>query len=109
MLLILFLLQNPICSLKALNSLLDLFAHSSGYKVNISKSIFMGLTIAKMVEEGIKGIITAPCRTSVKYIRIRLSDPLDSASLLGQNLIAILNSTKMQFTQWQSFHLYGGS
>lgn len=63
-----------IYALKALNGFLDLLAHSSGYKVNVSKSILLGLNITRTVKEEIKEITTAHWKTSVRYLGLKLSE-----------------------------------
>lgn len=53
-----------------------------------------------------KVISTVPWKVNVRYLGIKLSDQLDTRYLLGQNLQPLLNSTKMQFKQWQHLHFF---
>lgn len=56
---IIFLLQDPVISMKALDDLLHLFPHSSGYKVNFSKAVIMGLNMNSEFKKEVAAITAA--------------------------------------------------
>lgn len=102
---VVFLMQDPINSMKALRDLLDLFAQSSGYKVNISKSVLMGLNITSETRAEGAAVTAAPWSSCIRYLGIRLSASMDPTSLIDLNLKPIINSSMGQFENYQKLCL----
>lgn len=61
----------------------------SGYKVNVSKLIIMGLNITAEVWEQIKRIIPTPWKSMVKYLGLTLIALMDKTALIDLNITPI--------------------
>lgn len=84
---------------------MDLFARFSGYKVNMSKSLIMGLNITSEIKESVTAVTLFPWGSHVKYLEVILIDSLDLATLIDLNLRPIINVVRMQLGQWQKLQL----
>lgn len=94
---IIFLLTDPV---NLVITLLDSFAQGSGYKINISKSVRMGLNLTLEVKAEFNTMADL-WRTHIKYLGIKLTDTMDPTSLIDLNLKPIISSTKAQLGRWQ--------
>lgn len=63
-----FLLQDPVNSLKALKVVLNCFGEVSGYKVNESKSIIMGMNIDTKIIDTVRSFDPTPWRSTINYL-----------------------------------------
>lgn len=72
-----FTLQNPESSLKVLQGILSELGKISGYKINETKSVLMGINIAKEMREWISEWTVIPWKNKIRYLGINLAAPLD--------------------------------
>lgn len=68
-----------------------LFAEASGYKANISKSTLMGVNIAHEDKDAVTAFLTAPWKTRVEYLGLKLPDQMDVDTLIDLNLLPVMN------------------
>lgn len=67
-----------------------------GYKIYVSKSVFMGINITPVIKMEITMLEVAPWSSRIKYLGIELIDTMDFVSLLDLNLKPIIRSTEVQ-------------
>lgn len=102
---IIFLLEDPVNSVIALESFLDIFAQSTVYKINVSKSVLMGGNISAESKRLLSIKVVAPWSSHIKYLGIRLTDTMHPASLLDPNLMPIIRSTRAHLDRWHKLGL----
>lgn len=95
-----FLLQDPMESLKTPNTSLSQFTSLSGYKINESKSIIMGLSVSPETKKILSTVSNAVWSSNVKYLGIRPMDPT-SIKVLDLNLRPVVNKVQNQLPEWQ--------
>lgn len=102
---VIFLLLDPVNFITALEILLEFFAQVSGYKINISKSLLMGVNIPLESKIRITTIVAPPWNSCIKYLGIQLTDTMHPASLLDLNFTPIVRSTRAQLDRWHKLQL----
>lgn len=89
----LFIVQNPINSIKAIGEVLELFGKASGYKINVSKSVMLVQGITSWMRQQIGLLTEVSWGTWIKHLGVKLTVSLDEAALIDQNLKPLINLT----------------
>lgn len=86
-----FLLQDPVNSLRVLQLILTQFSKLLGYKINESKLVIMGLNITTEIGAQIsKKFDPTPWKTIVKYLGVNIKAPLDNLTLIDLNITPVI-------------------
>lgn len=102
---IVFILGNPVQSLRMVKELLLKYVKVSGFSVNQNKSTIMGMNIETDLQKQIKDVENIPWKKSVKYLGIHFSIPLQNDVLVQLNLDPIVNSIYKQLEVWNRLKL----
>lgn len=89
-------LTDPVNTITILTDLLGAFAQYSGYEINESMSLLLGVNIPLESRAIITFVMAAPWSSCNKYLGIRLTDTMQPATLLNLNLSPIVRSIRAQ-------------
>lgn len=94
---ILFFVQDPVNSVRAIGKTLELFGRASGYKINVGKSVIVGLGVTLEMIRHVGMLMGDVLGTMCKISR--LLDSLDEDLLIDLNLKPIINRKRSRTEQ----------
>uniref|UniRef100_A0A8C5MTA5 Reverse transcriptase domain-containing protein n=1 Tax=Leptobrachium leishanense TaxID=445787 RepID=A0A8C5MTA5_9ANUR len=101
---LLFFIRQPLISLPALTSLLREYGSLSNYKINMTKSEILGLSVPPPMRAQLQASFPFRwCKSSLKYLGIFLT--ADTSDLYQANYLPLLHSITADLTKWAFPHV----
>lgn len=77
------------------------YGEVTGYKINETKSVLIVLNIGQETKEQIIKVIRAPWRSQVKYLGIKITEPLELNTLIALNVNPVVHQVQQNLESWR--------
>uniref|UniRef100_A0A8C5MIE2 Reverse transcriptase domain-containing protein n=1 Tax=Leptobrachium leishanense TaxID=445787 RepID=A0A8C5MIE2_9ANUR len=101
---LLFFIRQPLISLPSLTGLLHDYGNLSNYKINMSKSEILNISVSPALKASIRAAFPFHwCDSSLKYLGVHLTP--DPSALYATNFLPLLKVLKSDMTRWAHPHI----